>query len=957
MRTCGVTFQKLGCILLLCLSMQIATPAEPLNFYIDYSLIPDEAAMRAHDLSIVSPQARFDMTRVHKTGQEIYAYISVVEVASDAPYRPKLEPSGIRLMGTNELWKSDFADIAAPEWTRFVLKELAAPIVEQGFDGFFLDTVDSHELLAKGFPDRAEEFRKGIISLIKALKSAHPTKKIILNRGFPIWEELKESIDGVLVESVFQTFEGLGGKYKPVTNSDSDWLIGHIRRIQAANLPVYVVDYSDPSRADLAMATAKRIQDLGCHAFVTTPQLKGVTLAPIHEKPRRLLVLFGNQDTEAVRVEWATDSELKTTSQSPLEWLGFEMDFLNLSRDPLPETLGGKYLGVVIDRSLRIPVEQELKTVDWLIAQKDAGKKILFLSQFPTLEPATQAKLFRAFGIGGTGDSIFPVTQLTSPIISPMMNFEAKVNLLPTRYRDVQAPAGSKVHLSVRGIDGRGANRTFDAVFTTPWGGAAIEPYIFFSRPDTVPFWLLNPFDFFTEALISEPFPVPDTTTRDGQRVFYAHIDGDGFRHQTTLEKGKTSAEIILEQVVQKYPLPFTCSVIESEIRGLITDQKPGDEARMTAIAREMFALDNVQAASHAFTHPFYWNDTDRESALYEKPFLDLIPPFTMKEIDVEREVVGSVKFIQERLLPPGKQVEIFLWSGNCRPFPEAIRLTRELGIENMNGGDTTLSRRNPTLTQVSPRAIPWGDELQIHAANQNENVYRDRWKPYGQSDIPFYGGYIHAIESFQQTGSPRRLKPVNVYFHFYSGDSLMALKALTKALDWSVEQPLHSLTARQYAQTVRDCRNTRLFRAPDKRWILVNDGNLRTFRIDRPTGLPDISQCEGVTGYAVSGEHLYIHTDGSPRVTLRFSYQPSAHIYLISSSAEIEFTKLAPESAVFSVSDLRPCRVTLGGAFAGAQYEVRINEQPTTLRADSKGHLALTLPNTARVALKSLNR
>ena len=136
-----------------------------------------------------------------------------------------------------------------------------------------------------------------------------------------------------------------------------------------------------------------------------------------------------------------------------------------------------------------------------------------------------------------------------------------------------------------------------------------------------------------------------------------------------------------------------------------------------------------------------------------------------------------------------------------------------------------------------------------------------------------------------------------------------------------------------------------------------MNDGNLRTFRIDRPTGLPDISQCEGVTGYAVSGEHLYIHTDGSPRVTLRFSYQPSAHIYLISSSAEIEFTKLDPESAEFSVSDLRPCRVTLGGAFAGAQYEVRINEQPTTLRADSKGHLALTLPNTARVALKSLIR
>ena len=926
-----------------------------LNFYIDYSLIPNEAAMQAHDVSIVSPQAQFDMARVKQTGQEIYAYVSVVEVAPDAPYRNKLAAKGIRLLGTNELWQSDFADISVPAWTKFVLSELAAPAAEKNFDGFFLDTVDSYELLAKHEPKRATAFREGLIAVIRGLKTEFPNKKIILNRGFQIWQHVRKGIDGVLVESLFQTFDGLGGKYKPVEGSGTEWLIGHIEKIKSAGVPVYVVDYVDPKQLKLAETTAKRIEDMGCHAFVTTPQLNGICLAPLREAPRRLLVLFGNQEQGAGRVQWPVDSELPLSAQMPLEWLGYEIDFLHLADETLPSELGPKYKGVILDRTLQIPDEKANETVDWLIAQKTAGKKIIFLGQMPVLERDIAEKLFKAFGLTGTGEPIFPVTGLSSPAMSEIMNYEAEVKLLPTRFRDIQAPDGARIHLAVRGTDGKGSAREFDAVFTTHWGGCALEPYVFFHRPDVVPFWLLDPFAFFAEILDHQAWPAPDATTRDGVRVFYSHIDGDGFRHKSTVEKGQTSAEIILEQVIKKYPVPFTCSVIESEIRGLVVDQQREDEKHLTAVARAIFALPKVEAASHGYTHPFFWNADDKQSDYYEQPFLQLIPPFKTNEIDVEREVVGSVRYIEENLLPPGKKVEIFLWTGNCRPHPEAVRLTRELGIENMNGGDTTISRKHPTLTQVAARVIPWGDELQIHAANQNENVYRGRWKPYGHSDVPFYGGYIHAIESFQKTESPRRLKPVNVYFHFYSGDNLMALRALTRTLDWTQEQELHALTATAYAKVVRDCRNTHVFRGLGERWVIVNRGDLRTFRFDKPTGVPDIAACEGVTGYTVSGENLYVHTDGSPRVKLAFSYQPSSHLYLDSSTAEIRFEQLTPEAASFSVRDVRTCRVILGGAVAGAAYRLRVVSTASEVTANSSGRLLLELPASAKVRIEAL--
>ena len=115
-------------------------------------------------------------------------------------------------------------------------------------------------------------------------------------------------------------------------------------------------------------------------------------------------------------------------------------------------------------------------------------------------------------------------------------------------------------------------------------------------------------------------------------------------------------------------------------------------------------------------------------------------------EMDLDREIGGSIKYIDGRLAPKDKPVKLFLWTGNCRPGLDALRLVREAGIESMNGGDTVISKLTPTITAAAARAVPWGDELQVRAPMQNENVYTHLFTS------AVRGSFIRLLQTFGMT-------------------------------------------------------------------------------------------------------------------------------------------------------------------------------------------------------------
>ena len=73
-------------------------------------------------------------------------------------------------------------------------------------------------------------------------------------------------------------------------------------------------------------------------------------------------------------------------------------------------------------------------------------------------------------------------------------------------------------------------------------------------------------------------------------------------------------------------------------------------------------------------------------------------------------------------------------------------------------------------------------------------------------------------------------------------------------------------------------------------------------------TRLPRTLSCSvGVTGFNDQGSWRYIHTAGLPETEIVLADEPPQHLHLISSSAEITFSDIAPERAEFEARDLRP--------------------------------------------------
>lgn len=664
---------------------------------------------------------------------------------------------------------------------------------------------------------------------------------------------------------------------------------------------------------------------------------------------RWILVIYGSDPAETgARKIWPPDTIAAGHLQMPLEWLGYEVEFRSIEK-PLPDLpLENRYAGVVVDRTLEVPHEKEAAFAQWLGNLTATRMKILLSGNVLEGSETARRQIMAAFNLQGTGESLdrFHNSRVTKRD-EVVMRSETK--LVPSRqvFCDITAPPQSQVYLSLEAEDDHGDARHFDAAFRAPWGGAIFDPYIVRQYGPNHLYNMFDPFAFLAAVFGTPDFPVPDPTTRDGLRVFFSHIDGDGFNSLSHVGSHRLNAEVIRDEVLKKYPFPVTVSVIEASIRGLeadVEDSRPDDYVR---IARDIFSLPNVQAASHTFSHPFTWIPGDDDSIRLGREPANLVLSSAAKypKIVPEREVTGSLDYVNKNLLPPGHRAELLLWSGNCRPPPEALAAARRAHTLEMNGGTTILSRRWPGLAGVAPRITMMDDELQVYAPAQNEMYYTDDWK------ASFLGGFANVIETFELTGAPRRLKPVNIYYHFYSGERGDALAALQKAEDWALNQPLHTVHALEYVQSVHGARDCAIFQVDEHHWTLQTDGTIRAFRLPASSGFPQTGLDTGVTGWNDDLGVRYLHTNGSKKVEVMLLPGPPGAPSLVSCTGETTFTKLDAEGLVLDVADLRPVHVKLRLPPA-RQWRVEVNGKAIPAPGETAQTIDLTTPPAARISV-----
>ncbi|MGT2493991.1 hypothetical protein ACU4GD_34565 [Cupriavidus basilensis] len=94
-----------------------------------------------------------------------------------------------------------------------------------------------------------------------------------------------------------------------------------------------------------------------------------------------------------------------------------------------------------------------------------------------------------------------------------------------------------------------------------------------------------------------------------------------------------------------------------------------------------------------------------------------------------------------------------------------------------MNGGDTLITRSNPSWTQISPLGI---NKPGRHLPGLCSQPERERLH---QSLARTYHGFERVIETYELTDRPLRFKPVNIYYHSYSGTKVASLRAPRRSM------------------------------------------------------------------------------------------------------------------------------------------------------------------------------
>lgn len=799
-----------------------------------YAANPPLIELSQFDVLVVEP-AHFDAEArgvLQQQNTQLFAYLSIGEFDGDKQHLARAGLADSTSGTVNHAWSSHVMNLADPNWHRYILARAQA-LQEQGYQGLFLDTLDSFQLLPQA---QQQQQRSGLIELLSRLQKDLPGFQLIFNRGFEVLHELPHKPTAVAVESIYAGWSPSNGQYVAVSDNDRAWLKQQLDPIRAAGIALIAIEYLPYSRRVEARELVKKLQVEGFIPYVGTPHLDSIGLSTIEVQPRRLAVIYDKRDGDL------TVNSGHVYLGGLLEYFGYRVDYFSVDQ-PLPvQNMPELYAGIVSWIKSGPPVNSG-PFYNWLQGRLEENIPIVFFGGMPI----ENAALLQRLGLrkrSGDVSKKLGVDQYSKQLLG---HFEAPLRV---RTRGLQPLLSTNDENQVVLQLSDPLGRTYHPVLLAPWGGYALDPYVLEKGLDQSR-WIIDPFTFLQKTLRLPAMPRVDSTTENGRRIATVHIDGDGFPSKAEIPDTPYSGEVVLAAFLKKYPFLTSVSMIEGEVGP--KGKYPELSSVLEPIARKIFALDTVEVASHSFSHPFFWRPElaeQKEDFDPEYGYMMEIPGYDT--VDYEREVLGSIDYINQRLTTTDKPVKVFFWTGDALPSAETLKLTYDKGVLNINGAVTAVKPSNPSVTGINPLLRPTAGGLQYYAPIINENVYTNLWHG------PFYG-FRDLLYTYDFTDKPRRLRGFNLYYHFYAGTKQASIKTMHNIYQYMQNAEPLSLWITQYIQRVKGMYNSSLAQRLDGGWQIKGLEQLRTVRIDPQMGWPNLLKSQGVAGVRDLEQGRYI--------------------------------------------------------------------------------------------------
>lgn len=624
--------------------------------------------------------------------------------------------------------------------------------------------------------------------------------------------------------------------------------------------------------------------------------------------PRTVIALY---DSEVDKDIWFT--HLHQFAEMPINHLGLKLEYHDVN-NPLPVIADRKdVLGVIVWFYTYSIVPGGETYIDWANSVIDGGKKFVVIGDpgfgndvEKPISIRKQNTFWNRLGFELIDDWTSDTYDVEFPIKDRrVVEFERKFDGIKPAYKVIKPRNEDlEIYLLAR-KDGDKSSDTA-LVASGPKGSLIQEGYYKYeisTKDEQFRQLYINPFTFFRKVFDIDDYPKPDTTTLVGRRMYYSHIDGDGWNSVSLVTKFRRRraicSQVVLEEVIAPFPdLPVTVAPVAADI-----DLEWVGSERCIQVTRNILKLPQVEIGTHSYSHPFKWKFFEFYTPEAEIPYLNKYPmgswkktsfvnlfrifimsnedmkgsdkvtnpnlreealelhgyvtprAYANKVFDLKMEVEGSCKRIED-CAPAGKKVMVFQWPGDCQPFGAAIAETEKAGLVNINGGDSRYDSEYLSYSWVRPLGRNIDGHQQVYSSNSNENTYTDLW-------MDRFFGFGFLPETLENTETPIRLRPINVYYHMYSGEKQASLNALINNLLYVRKQSITPVTTSHFASIIEGFYKVEFDQLDKKKWKISNRGKLDTIRFDRSSNQTvDFENSKGVIGQRHLHGSLYVFVD-----------------------------------------------------------------------------------------------
>ncbi|MBU1916566.1 hypothetical protein KKF63_00460 [bacterium] len=617
------------------------------------------------------------------------------------------------------------------------------------------------------------------------------------------------------------------------------------------------------------------------------------------------------------------DNVISSYLQFPLEHLGFKVSYYTLS-DKLPSDKEMEKYAAIVTWFSDNKMKNARDYVTWITRQITNGKKLLVFDEFgfhldedlKVLTKTEIAPFFTAFQASYNEDEY-----INSPLLidvvkkdSEIVEFERQLKNDLTNFTKIRVlDENAEIFLQLKRKDKE--DMIFDAIFIHSKGGYVASEYTHYLNPiDYQSRWRINPFKFLAKALDAD-FPKPDVSTINGMRIFYTHIDGDGVRNYSRAYETTFPGDLLYSKFLTKYNIPFSISAVLADI--FLADKD--SQEIIKSIFKKIFALPNVELASHGWSHPLIWEKEGRKMA-YKVPGYSYSP---------DNEITEAVQFMNKELAPENKKVKTFFWTGDCKPDYEALKKAHDLGLYNINGGDTRFDTKYPSYTYIAPLYRQVSDLKQFYASNSNENIYTNAWEG------PLYG-FHNVIQTFERTETPMRVRPIDVYYHFNSMEYKESIKALKEVYDWVMKQEIAPVFVTEYLAVAAGFLSTKINKLDDQHWLIKDNEALRTMRLDNVTGHVNLIKSKGVMGYFPYQGSLYVHLDNGKQSEIVLTNEKQSQPYLEKANGIIKDWQITTNKISFKIKVMNTISLQFANMGTQQKHHITVKDMTETVKSNN---------------------